>query len=346
LGTDNDSGQLRPREPRNRTYATLQDVADRAGVSRSAASTVLNGGPGAQRASVATQERIRQAALELGYRTNAVARSLRRRVMRTIGFYNGYGYIDARNPFLSAVLAGMHAGCDRRRHDMLVHQVTGYDNVNQKVDEIVSGKVDGVVVYTERGDPAVDMLVRQGFPAVAIADAHPQITSVVADDAGGSTMLARRLAERGHRHIAYRMPPIERISANSRYSGFVKEAESLGVCVTRIESFDFLGAISPEEAAVLTAPEGKRPTAIACWSDGSALSILEFLAEQGITDQFAVTGFDGFDLPRMPAKLTTIRVDWDVVAVTAVDTVCEIVAGNSVDHLITVPVTLVDGVTD
>ncbi|MGO8673869.1 MAG: LacI family DNA-binding transcriptional regulator [Capsulimonadaceae bacterium] len=324
---------------------TLQDVADRAGVSRATASSVLNGLLSTARASVATQQRVRQAAVELGYGPNAVARSLRHRVTLSIGFYNGFGYIDARNPFLSAVIAGMHAGCDIHSYDLLIHRVGGHEDANKTFLEIVSGKVDGVILYTQVGDPLVDMIAARRFPAVALADAHPQIPSVTADDAGGSRLVAHRLAARGHKHILYRMPSVERVSANNRRDGFLSEARHLGLHVYIGMAANYDNSISSEEVAILAKPEGERPTAIAGWSDGSALSALDYLEATGRIGQIAVIGFDGFELPRMPAKLTTVLVPWDRVALAAVDAVYDLINGKPVGLNICVPSTLIDGET-
>src|SRR5580700_11129467 len=120
---------------RDSRAATLQDVADRAGVSRCTASSIINGSRSGTRTSAATRERVRQAALELSYRPNAVARSLRHQSTQTIGFYNGYGYVDARNPFLSDLIAGMHYQCDHADYDLLIHRVSPKSDHSRQIQE-------------------------------------------------------------------------------------------------------------------------------------------------------------------------------------------------------------------
>jgi LacI family transcriptional regulator len=328
--------------------ATLHDVARLAGVSVSVVSSVLNGGCANTRSSETTRERVRKAANELGYRPNDIARSLRYQVSNIIGFYNGFGYIDARNPFINATLAGLHARCDYYLCDMLVHRLSRVnDTPQQQMQEIIGGKVDGVVLYTRHDDPIVAMLAERRFPAVAVADSNPLVPSVTADDVGGSRMVAERLAASGHKRVLYRMPPLRfhRASADARLYGFGEAAAELGIEYRVGRSAEFVGELSEEEIAILSEPDETRPTAIASWVDGNAFGAYNWLKEKGWTDKFDVIGFDGFEVPRMPCDLSTIVVDWHSVAWTAVDVLRDVIAGNAVPSLTTVPVTMHDGET-
>jgi DNA-binding LacI/PurR family transcriptional regulator len=289
---------------------------------------------------------VRQAAEKLAYRPNAIARSLRHHVMHTIGFYNGYGYIGTRNPFLHAVLAGMHARCDNYLCDLLVHRVSLRDGKPDQAQEIIGGKVDGVVLWTYDGDPVVDMLAARHFPAVAIADRLPNVPSVTADDNGGGRLVAQRLAERGHKRILYRMPHVERMSGNVRCRGFLDEAKTLGLKVDVGVCADNEGKFSEQELSLLTAPDGVRPTAVACWNDLTALETYKEFQVRGWSDKYALIGFDGFEAPGLAVTITTVLVPWDDIAGTAVDMVQKIIGGQPVKPHVTVPVTLIEGDTD
>lgn len=329
--------------------ATLQDVADRAGVSRSTASSILNGARSSTRTSEATRERVRQAANELAYRPNAVARSLRHQATHTIGFYNGFGYIDARNAFLSALIAGMHSQCDAHKYDLLIHRVSARDDKMAQFQEIISGKVDGVVLWTHMNDPLVRMVAERHFPAVAIADASQELPSVTADDEGGSRIVAQRLAKAGHKRILYRVPPVPRMSCMRRHEAFLDEAAKLGLQITDGTSNDYVGWPSPEEVSLMSLPDNLRPTAIVCWCDGNALELVRFFQDsdwaKSWTKRFAVIGFDGFEVPWLPVKLTSVFVPWDTVASTAVDIVHKIIGGDAVPLQTRIPVSMIDGAT-
>lgn len=328
--------------------ATLQDVADLAGVSRCTASSVLNGARSGTRTSEATRERVRQAAAELAYRPNAVARSLRHQTTQTIGFYNGYGYVDARNPFLSDLIAGFHAECDATDNDLLIHRVSNRSNVRVKFLELISGKVDGVILWTPQDDPLSTMVAERQFPAVAIADAHPELPSVTADDAGGSIIIARRLAEQGHKRVLYRLISEGRWSSDQRYHSFLAEAVRLGMQVTTGIASDYAGTLSEQERRLITGPADIRPTAVVSWCDNYAMATCEFLKEQGIpigSGGMAVAGFDGFEFQGLAMKLTSVQIPWDQVAVAAVDVLRRVIEGESVSKITSVPVTLIEGDT-
>ena len=330
--------------------ATLQDVADRAGVSRSTASSILNGARSSTRTSEATRERVRAAAAELAYRPNAVARSLRHQATHTIGFYNGFGYIDARNAFLSALIAGMHLQCDHHKYDLLIHRVSDREDKMAQFQEIISGKVDGVVLWTSLNDPLVRMVAERHFPAVAIADACPELPSVTADDEQGSRMIAHRIAAAGHKRVLYRTPPVERMSCMRRHQAFLAEADHLGLTVITGVSADYVGTPSDQELKEIARPDPERPSAIVCWCDGNALEMVRFFQTTGWvpgdwTNRFSVIGFDGFEVPWLPVKLTSVYVPWDTVASTAVDVVRKVIAGDSVPMQSRIPVRLIEGAT-
>jgi DNA-binding LacI/PurR family transcriptional regulator len=326
--------------------ATLIDVAKLAGVSRSTASSVLNGACQTTRTSPQTRERVRRAADELAYRPNAFARSLRRAGTRTIGFYTGFDNIDARNPFVATVLSGLYAQCDYHLCDLLIHRGSLRSGRQDQIQEILGGKVDGVVLWTHSGDPVIEMLATLRFPAVAIADRVGTVPSVTADDAGGARLVARRLADRGHKRVLYRLPRAERPSGNVRCTAFLEDALALGLRVDVCASDDYDDKFSDHEVRLLTAPQRERPTAVVCWNDSSALQAYREFQLRGWAGRFALIGFDGFDAPGLPVTLSTVNAAWSDVARTAVDMVHEMAAGQPVDAHVSIPVSLVDGDTD
>jgi DNA-binding LacI/PurR family transcriptional regulator len=326
--------------------STLLDVASLAGVSRSTASAVLNGACAGTRTSPKTRERVRQAANKLAYHPNAFAQSLRRRVMNTIGFYSGFNHVDARNPFMAAVLSGMYAKCHKHSCDLLIHRTSIRDGAPDHIQEIIGGKVDGVVLWTFANDPIIEMLAARRFPAVAIADRIANLPSVTADDEGGARLVAHRLADRGHRRILYRMPREIRSSGNARCKAFLDEAKSRDLHVDVGVSADYEGGFSNEELCLLTAADTERPTAVACWNDSNALATYKEFQIRGWAAKFALIGFDGFDSPGLPVILSTVQVPWDDIAGTAVDMVREIVAGRPARSHVSVPVALAAGDTD
>lgn len=307
---------------------------------------MLNGAVVGTRMSAATRERVEQAAAELAYRPNANARSLRQQsVMHSIGFYDVFGGVDLSNPFLAAIIGGTHSGCDKHECDLMFHRHPHENTLDSQVREIINGKVDGVIVYAQWQDDTIDRLVANKFPTVSIADFNPKVPSVTADDEGGGVMIARHLARRGHQRAIFRLPPFPRDAALRRYNGFAAAARELGIEVTRTFSPDYVGTLSDDELTLLTGETSKRPTAVACWNDGSALEVYKYYVNVDASDRPAIIGYDGFQNPYLPVNLSAVHVPWKLVATTAVDVLIDIIAGDPVDRHTKVPVQFIEGDT-
>ena len=248
------------------------------------------------------------------YRRNALARSLRRGYTNIIGFYTGYGTISQKNPFIAEVFGGIQASCNQHHKDLLIHGTFRGDSVDDIYDELTSGKIDGLVIFSPTNDRLVKRLQAAPLPVVALAEAVEGIRSVVMNDVAAGRKAVQHLAERGHRHILYRYVPGTMVSAARRLEGIQREAERLGVRITPVFTMnDPIFGVSEEEQVFLTATDEDRPSAVICWCDAAANVLLEFLADNRIAvpEQIAVVGFDGFDLPYPGGlRLTTLVAPW------------------------------------
>ena len=335
---------------------TLTQVARQAGVNKVTASKVLTGGGGNTRVSEATRQRILQAADDLRYRGNPLARTLRDRKTHIIGLYIG-GYIDVRNNFLGEIISGLQQGCEQNRHDFLMHGTFRGNSIDDIYAELTNGKVDGLVVLMNKQPELIDKLAVSHLPIIVLADPYPKLASVSVNDAHGSRMLAELLASKGHRHVLYGVCPYTLSSAIRRLEAFQEAARGLGLVVsTRIGRGD-MGVVSEAESDFLSwrshsaakkADHGSRPSAIVCWNDEMAHGVIHFMSDQGLSvpEDVAVAGFDGWELSVKPHyRLTTVRAPWRDTARLAVDLLVanpgklaeedtilpvELVAGNTV----------------
>src|SRR5579884_2493358 len=153
---------------------TLNDVARRAGVSKMAVSVVINGSRSGTQVSQETRERILQAAKELQYRPNAVARSLARKRTNIVGFYNGYKGVDPRTLFMADVMSGLQYGCEAFRKDLLTHGSFRGTSVEDIYAELSNHMIDGLILYAPASDPLIPMLADSHLPVVAIVDPVPE----------------------------------------------------------------------------------------------------------------------------------------------------------------------------
>jgi DNA-binding LacI/PurR family transcriptional regulator len=309
-------GQARP---------TLRTVADRAGVSVSTASLVFSGkGPVA----VATAERVRSAAAELGFAgPNPLASSLRQGRAGAIGvLVDGRLQMAFRDPFAIAVLDGLAEELEAIPTGMLlIGQPSG--SPESTVPRLSGLALDAVVFsLCGPGDhPAVDHLAARGIPMFSTGvPGDRRITQVRVDERVASSEIARHLRALGHRRVATvtmpmlpssvagPVPPAElrardaSVPSVGRLLGF-RDVFPRGAALQTGDGSSVEGGIVAGRA-LLDAPAGERPTAIVAQSDVIAAGVVIAAEELGLSvpADLSVTGFDGVDLPWLPHRLTTM----------------------------------------
>jgi DNA-binding LacI/PurR family transcriptional regulator len=314
-----------------------------------AVSAVLRGNSGTVRVSEATRERILEVARELRYRPNGVAQALRRRSTNIIGFYSGYGYLDARNPFLSVVIGGLQEGCGRRRKDLLLHGCYGAGQGATPDDiygELANGRIDGLVVTAAPHDPLIDRLRDSSLPTVAIVDRIPGIPSVVSDETAGTRLLVEHLYSRGHRRIAYRDYTGWRVSIHARREAFAAACAECGMQVEYWTDDEHTSDPGPWLTEWLARDPDSRPTAVSCWNDLAAYDLLKHCESLGIRvpHDLAVTGYDAVPVAGLPRyRLTTIRAAIAESARAAIDLLVSAGEGIQPPETTVLPVELVIG---
>lgn len=329
--------------------ATIKDIAARVGVSNTTVSAVLARSPSAHvRVSEATRVRIMEAATALRYRPNRVARFLRYQKTNLIGVYTAYGYLNPHVAITAQIIGGLHQGCDAQHKDLLLHGSYPGRSMEEIYTELADGRIDGLVLYAAPHDPLVARLRESSLPVVAMVDGLAGLPSVVADDAGGSRMLAAHLAAQGHRRIFYRTGSPQLVSAVVRQAAFEQEASKLGMKITEYGSHEAHEQVIPADLAWLDRPHSDRPTAAVCWNDLTAYNLLSQCRAHGvrIPEDLAVVGYDDVSPPHAtPLRLTTIRAPWADVAETAVELLARRMDGEDIAEETVLPVQFVPGDT-
>jgi len=203
---------------------TLQDIADHLGVSVATVSRAL---AGYSDVADETRRRVLEAAKEMDYRPNIIARRLQQQRTDTIGFIvptHGPRFSD---PFFSELLAGIGNEAAEQDYDLLVSTRAPGDEELQTYERMVMEKrVDGMlVVRTRRQDSRIAYLIEQDFPFAAFgrSDLESDFPYVDVDGEVGLHQLAQHLIDRGHRRIAYISAPRDLAFAIRRLNGY-KEA--------------------------------------------------------------------------------------------------------------------------
>ncbi len=330
----------------DRRPITLNDIAREAGVSQSAASVVLNGARSGTRISALRRRAVLEAAERMGYRPNALARSLTTGRTHRIGLYSGRSQLDSRNSFFAELLGGVLDGAAENKQNTMVHSSGwGEDGL---LDLVSNRALDGLVVHASDDDPIIPLLCELRVPAIAVADRIEGLPSVIVDDEAGGELQARHLASLGHRHVLLKQFPGRSGSSTARMESLARTLEKLGIRATlRYETFAENDGLDPSDIEILT--EGpERATAIVGWSDHVAQRICNRLDRIGLSipGYVSVVGFDGFTHSATPRHaLTTIRAPWAQVGRQAVTHLNALIEGQSVPDITVIPVEFVRGDT-
>src|SRR6201987_5876571 len=209
---------------------TLKDGARQAGVHPATASRALN--PETRLlVSENTASRVLAAAAALGYRPNAVARSLRTRRSHTVGVL----IPDLNNPLFPPIVRGLEDRLAAAGYVALIGNTDSDDQREQMVFEQMRARhVDGLVLATARlHHPLLAEASRAELPVVLINRLAQDYSfpSVSVDNERGVRMAVGHLAGLGHRRIAHIAGPQELSTGLSRYRGFVTAMESAGLPV-------------------------------------------------------------------------------------------------------------------
>jgi len=287
---------------------TIEDVAARAGVSPTTVSHVFSGHRPVRTETKALVERI---AVELGYRPNAVARSLR--VQRT----NTAMIIlpDITNPFYPMFARGVQ---DALRagdyHTLLCNTDSREEEERAFLDEAISRRLDGIVFMGYWVSPEELLEVAAaGVAVVNLGDgfANAPIDSVRSTDEDGARAATAFLLERYGSSVALIDGTMHAPVARARTSGYHRALREAGVDprpeLEVSEDFTRDGGRRGMSALLDLADP---PRAVFCANDQIAIGALHEIARRGLVapGDVAVVGFDDIDAASMvQPQLTTVH---------------------------------------
>lgn len=258
---------------------TLKEVAERAGVSRSAVSRTYTAG-----ASVSgkTRRKVEKAANELGYRPNALASSLTTGRTKLIGLISD----NFHNPIFLQVFDLFTKGLQSRGLRPLLVNLSDETKPENSVQMLRQYSVDGAVVASSTLPPSFARAFREAdMPVVHSFGRHttsPTVHVVGIDNVECGRMAVRELVRCGYSRIAFLGGPQSATSTQDRFKGFMAEA----TCHPWLEtSHSFARAYSFEAGFdEMTALLGQ-PTAQAyfCGDDVLSIGALSAIQSHGLS---------------------------------------------------------------
>ena len=298
---------------------TALEVAERAGVSRSAVSRVFT--PGAS-VSERTAKKVRSAAEALGYRPNVLARSLITGRSRIIGLLVAY----LENQFYPEAIERLSRSLQKRGYHVLVFMASNSgEEADEVMEELLDYQVDGIIAASVgMSNDLTRRCEAAGIPIVLFnrAQDDDRLSAVTSDNYHGGRKLAEFLIAGGHSRIAHVAGWEGASTQRDREAGFVAglgaAAQSLFARGVSDFQFDQAKDVARE---MFAGPD--RPDAVFCANDHMAFAVMDVLRfELGLSvpGDVSVVGYDDVALSAWPSyDLTTVRQPAGQMAQAAID---------------------------
>ena len=294
--SQSDAGISTPRLmiKKNKTPATLSQVARAAGVGTTTVSRVINGG---DLVSPHTLAKVTRVIETLGYTPNQAARVLKGHRTKTIGLI----IPSIADPFFSSCAEAAQAVA-RANDSLLIVTSTGnnLDNEIENVNVLVKHRVDGLIIAAgnSRRQSLRRLLESLSMPIVAIDRPilDSDIASVVADNFVASRSAVRHLIGHGRRNIACLTGESELFTIQERIRGYRAAIKQAGLpCILDTSINDYDSAFRSIEDLLAS----KQPfDGLFTLKNSTTIYAFEVLQKLGIQmpDPIALLGFDDFEL--------------------------------------------------
>ena len=308
-----------PSSPRR---VTLNHVAERAGVSRSAASFVMSGRTD-QRLSAEVFARVRAAAEELGYTPNLTAKTLRTGRSGTVALVSDF---VSTTSFASTMVRGALEELCQRDSLLFTVDTHGREDLESRLlDSLLARNIDGVLYAS--------MFTRSVTVPPVLKDTPVVLLNCLSDDGGGISVIpdetsagedaARLLLEAGHVQDIWFVgsmppgqvggtiwPPWAPLALSERREGIERALKTAGTSLAGSVVVEEDWDIANGRAAVAgLLASGERPRALICVNDAVAIGAGHALRAAGlrVPADVSLVSFDGTPLAQAgePA-LTTI----------------------------------------
>ena len=203
---------------------TLQDVADRAGVSLTTASRVVN--EGSRRVGPRLAERVNRAVAELGYTANLQARAVATGQSTMIGVV----VHDIADPYFSSIAGGLIEAAAARHLLVCISSTSATEAAEREYVALMRAqRARAVILVGSRSDDAgarealraeIAAFTRSGGRAVAVGQDLLGVDTILPENAAGAEALARAMVALGHRRFAVLAGPRGLLTARDRLDGF------------------------------------------------------------------------------------------------------------------------------
>jgi LacI family transcriptional regulator len=326
-----------PRGPKNlkdsssteRRQIGLKDIASHLGLSKATVSYILSGSAGAKSIPESTKQRVLNAARELNYRPNFVARSLQSQRTYAIGVL----VPEFSDSYSGLVLNGIE---ERLRENGYLCLVTSHGRKPEALEQypqmLFDRRVEGLI--------AVDTPYSQELPLPVVSvsghDRVPGVTYVVLNHDMAAELAVQHLVELGHKRVAFIRGQSFTADATARWNSIKVAARKWKIeidpsLVAQLDENSPSPSVGYHAAKKILATASGPFTALFAFNDVSAIGAMKALHEAGlhVPRDVSLIGFDDIMAAAFQSPaLTTIRQPLVQMGMIAADVLLKRIATN------------------
>lgn len=311
---------------------TMQDIADRVGVSKVTVSKALSG---KDDISPSMRDKIIEVAEEIGYLYNSKGKMLKENLTYSIGVITSDKYFGQDDHFYVELYKFLSEEMEKLSYTPMFHILKVESENNLSLPRmLLEQKIDGIIILGQLKKEYVQKIINCNFPIVFLDFYYDNfnIDSIITDSFFATYEITNYLIEKGHTKIAYVGNLNATSSIQDRFLGYYKsllehrlDLNKNWIMDDRNDENEFIEIQLPKEL----------PTAFVCNCDKTALKLIKTLNKYGykVPKDFSVVGFDDSVEARIcNPKITTVRVDLSEMAKMAVKILSKKIKNNEKNY--------------
>ncbi|MGM7636801.1 LacI family DNA-binding transcriptional regulator [Bacillus sp. Hm123] len=316
----------------------IKDVAQKAGVSKTTVSRVLNN---EKYVSDEKRERVRQAVEELGYAPNWVARSLVTNKTNLIGVI--VPEVDL--SFYYSIISEMEKIAFEKGYKLFVcNTLHRPEKEIEYLSLLKEMRVDGLILmHEELSKQSINIIQDWGINSIFLCGEilGSDIPSVLIDNYAAAKAMTEYLIELGHEDILFIAgSESEHATLNKRLAGFMDGIKHSNKPITYKVAYGDYSMDSGYQAMKDVLEHNNKPTAVFAISDDVAVGAMNCLMDYGlqVPKDVSVAGFDASKISTVcRPKLTTIEQPIGLLAKTGMDKLIDHIDKTTHEKKIYVP---------
>ncbi|TDO94327.1 LacI family transcriptional regulator [Halanaerobium saccharolyticum] len=271
---------------------TMKDIAEKAGVSRSTVSRVINGHDSVKEEK---RQRILKIVKELNFKPNKVAQSL----VSNQSYLIGVIAPNISNPFYSEIIEALEIEANNKGYNIIVCNSAGDIKKEENYIDILFGRqVDGIVIIPSKFKLShYEELKDNDIPVVTLTKDINKFDSVLISHQKGGALAAKHFMEMGHQQFAFIGPHPD---LEGKLKGYEKELEKKNISIDKKNYIEcnFSGRSASQKVYNAVSKYlndyGLKATAYFVGNDLGAFGAIHAFYDAGykIPDDLSIVGFD------------------------------------------------------